>query len=237
MAINEKLFAYQQEDAKLFDIEKKLKESNARKKGVQAERFLRSVSETLAGIEAKAQELNNAFEATQVELAKVNEESEEFKAIAQKVSDEKEIAYLKERALKLSKTLDELLRKIKKIEQEMAELASTYSKLKKDTVLYQEQYAKSGEEYSKLKEELAPERKAVEENLKKLAVGIPPAYLEKYNEKRKDKQFPIIYKISSKDKHCAACGTELSLKQLDKLKKEDSVLECENCRKLLFMKD
>ncbi|MBR4419816.1 MAG: hypothetical protein IKT32_02950, partial [Clostridia bacterium] len=86
MSINEKLFAYQEEDAKLFEIEKKLKESEARKKGVQAERFLRSVSDTLAGIEAKAQELNSAFEQSQVELEKVFEESEEFKTIANKVS-------------------------------------------------------------------------------------------------------------------------------------------------------
>ena len=235
MSINEKLFAYQEEDAKLFEIEKKLKESEARKKGVQAERFLRSVSDTLAGIEAKAQELNCAFEQSQVELEKVFEESEEFKTIANKVSDEKEIAYLKDRANKLSKTLDELLKKIQKIEQEMNEIALQYNKLKKDTALYQEQYEKSGAEYSKLRESLAPERKKIEENLKSLAVGIPPAYIEKYNEKRKDKQFPIVFKITSKDKHCSACGTELSLKQLDKLKKEDSLIECENCRKLIFM--
>ena len=235
MSINEKLFAYQEEDAKLFEIEKKLKESEARKKGVQAERFLRSVSDTLAGIEAKAQELNCAFEQSQVELEKVFEESEEFKTIANKVSDEKEIAYLKDRANKLSKTLDELLKKIQKIEQEMNEIALQYNKLKKDTALYQEQYEKSGAEYSKLRESLAPERKKIEENLKALAVGIPPAYIEKYNEKRKDKQFPIVFKITSKDKHCSACGTELSLKQLDKLKKEDSLIECENCRKLIFM--
>ncbi len=235
MSINEKLFAYQEEDAKLFEIEKKLKESEARKKGVQAERFLRSVSDTLAGIEAKAQELNCAFEQSQAELEKVFEESEEFKTIANKVSDEKEIAYLKDRANKLSKTLDELLKKIQKIEQEMNEIALQYNKLKKDTALYQEQYEKSGAEYSKLRESLAPERKKIEENLKALAVGIPPAYIEKYNEKRKDKQFPIVFKITSKDKHCSACGTELSLKQLDKLKKEDSLIECENCRKLIFM--
>jgi len=59
--------------------------------------------------------------------------------------------------------------------------------------------------------------------------------MEKYLEKRKDKQFPIVYKLTSKDKHCTACGTELSLKQLDELKKKDNVFECENCRKLLFM--
>ncbi len=235
MSIIEKLLAYQTEDAKLFEIEKKLNESDARKKGIQATRFLRSVSDTLAGIESKAQELNVAYDNAQAELEKISEESEEFQAISLKVSDEKEIAYLKQRAAKLAKTLEDLLKKIQKIEQDMNELAAQYSKLKKDTVVYQEQYEKSGAEYAALKDSFSNERKKIEDNLKKLAEGIPPAIMEKYTEKRKDKQFPIVFKLNSKDKHCTACGTELSLKQLDVLKKEDSLIECENCRKLLFM--
>jgi predicted nucleic acid-binding Zn-ribbon protein len=235
MSTIEKLLAYQAEDAKLFDIEKKLNESDARKKGIQATRFLRSVADTLASIEAKAQELNTAYESAQAELQKLDEESEEFKTIAKNVSDENEISYLKGRASKLAKTLDELLRKIQKLEQDMNELAVQYTKLKKDTVAYQEQYEKSGAEYAKLKESSLPARKAIEEKLKEIADGIPPVIMEKYTEKRKDKQFPIVYKISAKDKHCTACGTELSLKQLDELKKKDNVFECENCRKLLFM--
>ena len=87
MSTIEKLLAYQAEDAKLFEIEKKLNESDARKKGIQATRFLRSVSDTLASIEAKAQELNSAYEAAQSELQKVDEESEEFKTIAKNVID------------------------------------------------------------------------------------------------------------------------------------------------------
>ena len=235
MSTIEKLLAYQAEDAKLFEIEKKLNESDARKKGIQATRFLRSVSDTLASIEAKAQELNSAYEAAQSELQKVDEESEEFKTIAKNVIDEEEISYLKTRASKLAKTLDELLRKIQKLEQDMNELATQYTQLKQDTVAYQEQYEKSGAEYAKLKEASAPARKAIEEKLKELAAEIPSNVMEKYTEKRKDKQFPIVYKITAKDKHCTACGTELSLKQLDELKQKDNVFECENCRKLLFM--
>ena len=45
MSIVEKLLAYQEEDAKLFELEKKLNECDARKKGIQATRFLRSVSD------------------------------------------------------------------------------------------------------------------------------------------------------------------------------------------------
>lgn len=233
MSAIKQLLAYQTEDAKLFEIEKKLNECDARKKGVQAQRFLRTVADTLAGIEAKAQELNTAYDLAISELDKLGEENAGFQAIAEKVSDEKEIAYLKESASKLSKALDELLRKIQKIEQDMNDLALQYSKLKKDTVAYQEQYEKSGAEFAKLKESFAKERKEIEDNLKKLSAKIPPEFMQKYLEKRKDKQFPIVFVVSAKDRHCTACGTELSLKQLDNLKKDDDIHECENCRKII----
>ena len=235
MSVMKQLLAYQEEDAKLFDIEKKLNESESRKKGVQAQRFLKSVADMLAGIEAKAQELNQTYDQANTELEKLTEENAEFKSIAEKVADEKELSYLKERASKLAKNLNELLRKIQKLEQDMNELAVQYNKLRKETVSYQEQYEKSSVEFAKLKESYAIERKTIEDNLKKLAVGIPTEIMAKYVEKRMDKQFPIVYTVSAKERHCTACGTELSLKQLDNLKKEDEVHECENCRKIILL--
>ncbi len=235
MSVIKQLLAYQEEDAKLFDIEKKLNESESRKKGVQAQRFLKTVADTLAGIEAKAQELNQTYDLANAELEKLTEENAEFKSIAEKVSDEKELSYLKERASKLTKNLNELLRKIQKLEQDMNELALQYNKLKKETVAYQEQFEKSSVEFAKLKESYAVERKEIEENLKKLSSTIPPDIMAKYVDKRKDKQFPIVYTVSAKDRHCTACGTELSLKQLENLKKDDEIHECENCRKIILL--
>ena len=235
MSVIKQLLAYQEEDAKLFEIEKKLNESESRKKGVQAQRFLKTVADTLAGIEAKAQELNQAYDSANAELEKLTEENAEFKSIAEKVSDEKELSYLKERASRLTKNLNELLRKIQKIEQDMNELAVQYNKLKKETVAYQEQFEKSSVEFAKLKESHSAERKVIEDNLKKLSATIPPEVMAKYVDKRKDKQFPIVYTVSAKDRHCTACGTELSLKQLENLKKDDEVHECENCRKIILL--
>ena len=77
--------------------------------------------------------------------------------------------------------------------------------------------------------------KKIEDNLKKLSASIPADIMNKYVEKRKDKQFPIVYTVSAKDRHCTACGTELSLKQLENLKKDDVVHECENCRKIILL--
>ncbi len=235
MSVIDKILAYQEEDRKLFEIEKDLSGSESRKKGVEAQRFLRSVSETLAGLEAKSQELCLAYENALSALDRLKDDNAEFNEIADKASDEKELAYLKGKASELVKSLNELSFKVQKIKQEMNELAVNYGKLKKETVSYQAIFKKAGEEYSALKEQAAPKRKEIEKNLEKLEKGIPEELMKKYKEKRKDKHFPIVYKIEGT--YCSACGTSLSQKILDKLEKDGSLIECENCRKLIFKAD
>ncbi len=234
MSLIEKLLAYQEEDKKLFAIEKQLKDCEARKNGVKARKFLSTVGETLAGIEAKASELCGLYSALTEELEKTKEDNLEFGAIADGATDEKEIAYLKGKADELGRKLDELMRKVQRIETEMNDVARQYAKLSKETKFYQEQLKVSGAEYDKFKAPFEPEIKKIEAELKNIAKDIPADLMAKYTDKRKDKRFPIVYVLGEKDSHCGSCGTELSMKQLDKLKKEDSMIECENCRALLF---
>lgn len=234
MSIIEKLLAYQEEDKKLFAIEKQLKNCEARKNGVKAQKFLQSVSETLAGIEAKSYELCNVYEQLSKELEKIKEDNAEFDSIADTAEDETEIAYLKSKALSLNKQLDELNKKILKSEQEMNEVAKQYSRLRKETLFYQEQLKSSKTDYETFKKPFEPEMREIDARLKVLAKEIPAELLTKYIDKRKDKRFPIVYGLKENELHCGACGTELSMKQLDKLKKEDALIECENCRCLLY---
>jgi len=234
MSAIEKLLIYQEEDRNLVEIENKLKESEARKKGIQAQRFLATVSETISSIEAKSQELCALYEKAVDELKHLCEEISEFESAINEKTDESNISYLKEQADKLLQKHKSLIAKVAKLEQDMNDVARQYGKLKKETALYQDQYKKSREEYEKEKIAAEPLRKKIEAKLKELAVDIPPATLEQYKEKRKDKHFPIVYKLEEKSNHCAACGTEFSMKQLDALKKEGTVIECENCRRLIF---
>ena len=142
MSTIEKILAYQAEDKKLFDIEKQLNECAARQNGIKAQRFLRGVSETLAGLDAKSQELCAAYAQATSALEDLKDDNAEFSAIAEKVQDEKELSYLKSKADELIKSLNELTLKVQKIKQEMNDLAVAYGKFKKETVYYQDLYKK-----------------------------------------------------------------------------------------------
>lgn len=234
MSVIEKLLAYQEEDKKLFAVERQLKDCEARKNGVKARKFLSTVSETLAGIEAKSNELCNLYATLVEELEHIKEDNAEFSTIAEGVTEEKEIEYLAGKADELARKLEELMKKVLRTENEMNEVARQYARLRKETMFYQELLKTSGEEYEKIKKPLEPEIKKIESELKVLAKDIPAELMAKYADKRKDKRFPIVYGLKEKECHCGACGTELSMKQLDRLKKDDALAECENCRVLLF---
>ena len=76
------------------------------------------------------------------------------------------------------------------------------------------------------------------QKLEKLKVDIDPVLMEKYQTRRSDKKFPIIYgvDISKGDAYCPACATGMSLTQINELSSGD-VKECETCRKLLYALD
>ena len=91
MSALEKLLVYQEEDKNLVQLENKLKESEARKKGIQAQRFLASVGETIASIEAKSQELCASYEKAVKDLSDLMEQNEGFEESVKSAKEEKEI--------------------------------------------------------------------------------------------------------------------------------------------------
>ena len=74
-----------------------------------------------------------------------------------------------------------------------------------------------------------------EVKLEKLKADIDPVLMEKYQTRRNDKKFPIIYgvDISTNSVYCPACATEMSLSQKNELASGE-IKECETCRKLLY---
>ncbi len=229
----EKLLEYQKVDADLKNIENELKKSDEFKKYAQAVKFLKTVTESKAQIESKAASLLLGMQNLQERLEKLSEDKSEFTGIDE-VDDENTLAFLKKKSAELSKQYASLEAEIEKLLKEMTELTASYKKLMANTkvmLAQQDEYKVKYEELSKQKES---EKNKIKKQLELIAKDIPAEYLSKYKEKRKDPKFPIVYELSGK--HCSACGTELSQLELSRLKNE-KIIECENCRRLIFIKE
>lgn len=229
----DKLLEYQNIDAGLKEIENSLRQSEEFKKYAQAVKFLKTVADSKAQIESKAASLLGAMNTLQAKLEKLNEEKAEFTDL-DGVEDENTINFLKKKSNELSKQFAALEGEITKLSQEMTDLTAQYKKLMSNTkvmLAQQDDNKKKYEELSKSKEE---EKAAIKKKLDLLTKDIPQGVMAQYKEKRKDPKFPIVYPVDGK--HCTACGTELSQLEYTRLKQE-KIVECENCRRLIFIKE
>lgn len=229
----EKLLTYQEIDKELKSLENTLNSSEEKKQYAIAYKFLSTVGDVVAKLDAKAEDLLNKFNAV---IEKQKELSERLAYINSEIEGsetEEDASYMLKKADEILNSIKGLEDTLKKITISMEEVKAEYAKVGTNTKRAQAQYKEYGEKYNNLKKELEPKVKEVKAKLDALKKGIDPVLMAKYDEKRKDKNFPILTPLAGKK--CASCGMELSMKAIADLE-NGNVIECENCRLLVYKK-
>ena len=130
------------------------------------------------------------------------------------------IAQIKSLSASLNKNGDESQKVVKE-----------YSTIKAQTKNAQAQYAESKEEYDKLKASFKQEMDDINKELESLKKSVDATLMEKYQKKRANKIFPIVYPVTSGV--CGYCRMELSMLELNKLKNGE-IIECDQCGRILY---
>ena len=230
----EQLLIYQEADAKLRKIETELSSSEDRKKAISAKKFLEGVEETVNNLDARAKKLVEEFEAINLEQQKLKEQETELYKVAENPEDENEASYLIKKLEELMAKMKILASKANEISDAISAVCKEYVQVKSQTKAAQTQYAESGKKYNDLKASLQSEKDAIEKELAILKGKVEVALMEKYLKKRAMKMYPIVYEVKSNV--CAACNMELPMSEMNKLK-GGAVVECDQCGRLLFMKN
>lgn len=228
------LLAYQEEDAKLRDIEKILSSSDERKKAVSAKKYLEGVEENISKLDARASELSLAFEKVTQKQEKLKEQQSEIKDSMDLVADENEIAFLIKKADELISQIKTLESNANKLFEEMQSILKEYSSIKKTTQVAQSQYKENLEKYNALKDSVKDQKESVEKALKGLQEKVDKSLMDRYLKKRSAKMYPILFEL--KGKTCGACGMELPMSEMNKLKNGE-VVDCDNCGRMLYLAD
>ena len=232
----EKLIEYQIEDKKLKAIEDQLRGSEEYRKYATAKKFLSTVNDSKAQIEDRAKSLLSTMDDISERYRKLLEEKNEFDD-ATNAEEEGTVTFLKKKSQELATRFSSLEAELDSLKKNMDEILRQYRKLSattKEMITQRDENKKKYEELSKSKE---AEKTEITKKLEEIAKDVPAEYMAKYKEKRKDNKFPIVYEVVvAKDTHCSACGTELSKLQVSQLKK-DKMIECENCHRLIFIKE
>ena len=227
-----KLLNYQQTDLKLKELESELGGSEERKRAVSAKKVIEGAGDTLAKIEARAEELTVLYE-NLVNLNKeIQEKIKDFEPAINGASDEGEIAYLIKKADELSSKIAKLEKEINALSDDMKGVIQNYLTLKKNNEKARAEYEEYGAKYKELKAKKEPEIKKIKEELALLEKEIDADLIAKYKAKREEKIFPVLVKLEG-DNRCSKCKMELSLASVSKLNTQ-TFIECEYCRRLIY---
>ena len=227
------LLAYQVEDAKLREIEKKLSESVERKKAMSAKKYLEGVEESVSKLDSRAEELIATYKSATEEQLKLKEQENAIVEALNTVEDAKEVTYLIKKADELIGKIKSLGAKANKILEEIQGVLKEYNTIKATTKAAQVQYKENAEKYNALKDSVKDEKLAVETKLKELQAKVEPSLMERYLNKRAGKIYPVLYEL--RGNVCGACNMELSMAELNKLKNGE-VIDCEQCGRLIYQK-
>lgn len=231
MAQVEQLLKYQLKDSELLKIEAEAANSEERKNYVQAKNFLTKAPEKLDALEAKAVELTRLIDQLNKKHEEIAETLVDFENLDELVDGGADISFYKKNVLQITERLKSIKAEVAALTKSVKEADEEYQTLKKKTIAVQKQYAEYAEIYKNYKAAKMSEMAAVQEELKKLAKGIDPDVMSRYQSKRSERIFPILCAV--KDGRCSKCGTELSLAGKEKIA-AGNVTECENCHRFLY---
>ena len=182
-------------------------------------------------LDLRAAELISAYEKATNEQLLLKEQQGEIEHAIDNLEDENGANFL-------LKKVEELIAKIKALDGEATRIAGEiqnvikeYANIKNKTNIAKTQFNEYGTKYQELKASKKDEMDKINAELEVLKKAVDPALMELYLKKRAEKIFPIMFEVNSDV--CSACSMNLSMSDMAKLKNGE-ILECDNCRRLLY---
>lgn len=227
-----KILEYQEKDRKVINLERDLDSSEDKKIYQSMQNVAKDAQARSASLDKTAEDvvrdynnLKKAFEDNQKLLD--NLEKKDLDSL-----DEKGIQDLKELTNKIVSNLNYLEKKIMAQADSVKKILDEFDNTKKRYGMAKAKHSEHKQKFEVEKQKLEPEIQKLQSELASLEKGIDKDLLSRYKAKRTDKFFPIF--VPLRGSSCGGCMMELSVAQIEKLKK-NGILECENCRRYIYL--
>ncbi len=230
------LIAYQKTALQVKKIESKFMKSQVRQKLVRARKYLVDSQELMKKHDAEIADLINRIEGVKIKLAESVSVLDEIDIAIKNVEEDdslKEIKMLEKNAkeqevnIKIcEKEINKHIARLQNINDDLDKMAANVPRMKKEYTqlkkVYDEELAVVNEETLPLKKELKTLEKEIDEKL-----------VKKYNQVAKS--HPVVL-VEMKGRMCTGCNMELPATFAKMLAESDAPVECENCGRLLYIK-
>ncbi len=233
------LFEYQQADARLEAYERELKNTETRKQLIKLQNYLKKQQALLRDMENRAlveqndlSEVNAQYERMIEQMSKKHKDISEYEQVDPAILDynvvrdlvkEYEATYenivkQKRRAMTAQKKAEETAASLKDMLPRISQAQREFAVLK----------TKHEEELQQGAGELENLRKAAE----MAASKVDPKLLQRYRHIKQNTAMPVTL---LKNGRCMGCNMELPSRDLAKIKMPDTIVECENCGRILYL--
>lgn len=229
------LWEYQQIDLQVANIEKKLRGSATRKKLMQARDYIVDSQNLMKKMEADAGELRISYDSIKQrnETAVADLESlVEYIADSDKDTTMQELERMRKEAAEIQSGLNKQERELQQIIERLDKIESNVNKIAVNVPKAKKDYTELKEVYDKEVAEISSETTPFKQKLQALEAKINPKMLLRYTNIKKTRANPLAPVRNSR---CSGCNMELPSVALKQVVESGTLLECENCGRLLFI--
>jgi len=230
------LLSYQELDLQAAQIEGKLKDSQVRQRLVKARNYLVESQKRLQRYDSDINELQMSLKAA---LGRYEESAEVLEDINSAIEHMNENSSLKEADMlkrnvkeqqnnlaRLEKDIKMIMENLEKMESQIKSMAANIPKVRKD---YEELKKVYDKEHNAVMEEVEPIRQKLSELEKKIDKNT----VARFKKIKKSHAIPVVEMMGSK---CTGCNMDLSSVMAKKVAESNTLLECENCGRMLYVK-
>ena len=229
-ALNEELLEYQKVDGELRNLEQELSASEEYKKYAQARKFIKTAMERLEAHEKRAVDLKDAKDALAARCEEISKAVAEYADLEEMLEEGGDVSFYKKNAQSLAERLRGVKAELNKLVTDIEGVMADYKKIKEQTIVMQKQYNENGEKFKELRASRAKEADEINARLSAIGKKIPKEILDRYNQKRKEKIFPVVVPLVG---NMCMCGMDFPLAIQSKLA-GGNVIECEHCHRFVY---
>ncbi len=228
-----KILEYQSLDAKLFAIEKKLRDNQDKKVASQMSASAKDAQMRSVALEKQAGDLAREIETIKGQVESQNAKLDQMKAKNVDTLTKEEIdnyAVIKD---KLASNLNILDKNLTKLAERVNAVLADFNKTIKVYNMAKEKFTQSKAAYDNAAKAVEPEKVELEKKLATLSKSVDSAIMQKYAKRRSDNIFPVLVPLDGRS--CGGCRMELPAAEISKLERE-GLLTCEHCHRLIYKK-
>lgn len=228
------LLEYQKKDAALVQIEHELENSESKRVVNQMVDQVKQAQNKLVALERSASQIIAEYEKLKQQFENESKKLDQIKKVDFSKKSEEE---LRESTSAINRQIAGMLtlnKEITALSKRIVTALNDFEKTKQNGVLAKKKYSESIEKYNKFASAKNQQINQIKQELVVLSKKIEPKFMERYNKMRQDHKFPILVPLVNHS--CGGCAMELPQARLDLLNK-NQVLECENCHRMIYIKE